>query len=983
MSTPRTRQRTRTGILDSPSATPPRPLTPGVNRIKGTAGATASPQVRAALAALRKNRQASTDSPSSCSPADADPFAIPAHASSSSWSRNGSREASQSSTAESSATSTHEGDDLHLEWSVQGEGKLIEAARRSGRLNLASRSLSAVPPLVYSALLPRSSMYHPSNRIPSHYRREPQPDLTLAVDGDEEERTTAWYEQQDLRTLNLANNEIEIVGDELGGFEELEVLDMHNNLLSAIPASLGYLVHLTSLSLAHNRLASFPIQILNLRHLRELSLAHNQLTHLWAADWRAQLDEVLRPPEASPSATPESASGREESFWDSFPSSPFKRAAADAPSSTAPFPFLASLSLAGNPLGDDALTLPGFELPPRLVSLDLSACGLSDRAVPPAVLGAPPALKELDLSANELSDTLFSPALFPPPSSSARLFPALDTLSLSLNPLDTLESLEALLSSSIRRPVAYVGLPHIVDNLVRNEERRTGRRVGVPEGDEQAAGARELRVEVRECPLRLEQARRRARFPATASSAARAAEQSAQAAAPAKEPMPAPAAVEARTRSPSPSPPPSPSPAPAPVPAPGTPARRRPVVLEDWEVEAAAGLSTPGARRRAAALKAQREREEAARRADERERRERDKEEEEMARRLREVRIGEKEKEKEAAAPPREDSPPASPARERSEQGSPPPYSPRTPPPAPLVSAGPVPTPAPAAAAAPVPVQAEREADPADPAVELVSSAFARSQTKATVALSGRALSALPVPTSGAVPTALSAPSHADLSRNAFSSVPLPALTAWGWAASLRVLNLSNNRLAALEVLAAAPASGSALFPALDALDLSSNFLPSHVVPPSASPPLPAAAEDGTVPLLAALAALCPALSTLSLRGNRLTSLAGVDTLLLPAGSDASARGVRRLELAENRLRGVEELVAVAERIEAGARGAWRCEELDLSMNDINALPPKLGYLPQTLVLHLVGNSFRLPRRDVYENAGERLVIPWLRDRLP
>ncbi|GAA5825571.1 hypothetical protein JCM3770_006891, partial [Rhodotorula araucariae] len=46
-------------------------------------------------------------------------------------------------------------------------------------------------------------------------------------------------------------------------------------------------------------------------------------------------------------------------------------------------------------------------------------------------------------------------------------------------------------------------------------------------------------------------------------------------------------------------------------------------------------------------------------------------------------------------------------------------------------------------------------------------------------------------------------------------------------------------------------------------------------------------------------------------------------------------------------------------------------------------LPPKLGYLPHTLVLHLVGNAFRLPRRDVYENAGERLVLPWLRERLP
>ncbi|GAA6053625.1 hypothetical protein JCM3770_001565, partial [Rhodotorula araucariae] len=881
MSAPRTPQKSRT------HTTPPRPLTPGVPRVKG---ATASPQVRAALAALRKSRHASASSPS---PADA-----------------------------------------HLEWSVKEEGKLIEAASKSGRLNLASRNLSAIPPLVYSALLPRSSTYHPSNRNPSQYRREPQPDLTLAVDGGEE-RAAAWYEQQDLRTLNLANNELESVGDELGGFEELEILDLHNNLLSTIPASVGYLVHLTSLSLAHNRLVAFPTQILNLRHLRELSLAHNQLTHLWAKDWRAQLEGVLPAPEASPSATPESASGREESFWDSFPSSPFKRTATDASTSTAPFPFLTSFSAAANPLSTEALTLPGFELPPRLVALDLSACGLSDSAVPPVALGTLSALKELDLSANELSDKLFSTSIFPVPASPARLFPSLETLCLSLNPLDSLESPEVFLASSVGRPVSYIGLPHIIENLVRNEERRTGRRIGVPDG---AGDLKELRVLVRECPLRAEQQRRRARFPATASSASRAPPAVAA-------PVPAPAAVTAEGaaagRSQSPSPPPSPSP--APVATPGTPARRRPVVLETWEVEAAAGLSTPGARRRAAALQAQRERAEAAARRAEEEERARagreEEEQEEMTRRLREVKVGEKDKEKDACALQHEEEQPTSPRRERSEQGSPPPYSPRTPPPAVPTPSLRAPPPVPTRTAAPV--EAEREADPTDPAIELVSSAFARSQAKSTVVLSGRGLAALPVPTSGAVPRALSAPSHADFSRNALPFVPLPALTAWGWAASLRVLNLANNRLAALEVLAAMPADGGALFPSLDALDLSGNFLPSHVTspfPPSSPTSTLAVAEDGTVPLLGALAALCPALSTLSLRGNRLTTLSGVGALLLPS-TDAplGVRGIRRLDLAENRLRSADDLVAVAERFERGERAAWRCDELDLSMNDVAA----------------------------------------------
>ncbi|GAA5938053.1 hypothetical protein JCM3775_005324 [Rhodotorula graminis] len=1023
MSAPTTPPKPRPGALKPGAASPARPSTPGSR--KPTAAATASPQIRAALAALRQKRQPSADSVASPSLAPApDRVTTPARSSTSTRRDTGVREVDLSRDAP-----VGDGDeqqpDAHgviLEWNVKGEDKLVEAARKTGRLNLASRGLSSVLPTVYSALLPRSSLYHPSKRNPSHYRQGPQPDLSMAAAAEGDERTAAWYEQQDLRALNLANNEIESVGDELGGFEELEVLDLHNNLLSTIPASVGYLVNLTSLSLAHNRLAAFPLQVLNLKHLRDLSLAHNHISHLWAADWRPQLDAVLEPPEKSPSATPESNNGREApSFWDSFPSSPVKRSAAaaaqGAPSTTAPFPVLATLSLAGNPLAADALTAPGFELPPRLVSLDLSACGLTDRAVPPLVIGTLSALKELDLSANDLSDDLFSATLFSPTASPEppRLFPFLDTLTLSLNPLDSLDSLEAFLCRHVRRPTTYTGLAHVLDNLVRNDERRTGRRIGVPaparpdEGTDAAAEGKELRVLVRECPLRLEQARRRARFPASATSAARVAAAAASAAAPSPR-SDKHALASSRTRTASPSPPPSPSPAGAGTAAAAaaaspssTPARRRPVVLEDWEVEAAAGLATPGARRRAAALKVQAEREERermAREADEELRRKKEAAEErerareregELAKRLEAVELSGRD-EKRAAVPAGGGEEAGATSDEPSDQGSPPPYSPRSP-------ATAVATPAPAPAPAPVPQHAapapspSREADSTDPAVELVAPAFSRGQTKSTVVLSGRSLSSFAAPTTGAPPAALTSPSHADLSRNLLPSLPLAALAAWGWSTPLRALNLANNRIAALEVLGAGSAGAAPLFPSLDSLDLSSNFLPSSVASPfpSASPSSlpPGVVVDvaGNIPLLAALAALAPSLSTLSLRGNRLTSLSGIGALLAPSSvvPGSTARGVRRLDLAECRIRTVDDLCAVAERYgadEGGARASWRCDELDLSMNDIALLPPKLGLLPPALVLHLVGNTFRLPRRDVYENAGERLVIPWLKERL-
>lgn len=705
-------------------------------------------------------------------------------------------------------------------------------------------------------------------------------------------------------------------------------------------------------------------------------LAHNQISRLWAADWRAQLDDVLQPQEASPSATPESNSGRDApSFWDSFPSSPVKRAAAAAavgpaaPSTTAPFPVLATLSLAGNPLAHDALVEPGFELPPRLVSLDLSACGLTDGALPPRVVGCLSTLKELDLSANDLSDELFSAALFPSSTTStAPLFPALETLSLSLNPLDSLDSLEAFLYTDVRRPTAYTGLVHVVDNLVRNEERRTGRRIGVPApapgapAADEPAQAKELSVLVRECPLRLEQARRRARFPATATSAARAAAAGPAASGGARSEKQA--LASSRAASPSPSPPASPSPAAA-SPSTGTgtstPARRRPVVLEEWELEAAAGLATPGARRRAAALKMQAEREERearAARAEEELRRKREAAEErerararedELAKRLEAVELGGRD-EKRAPARPQEEEPAGATTDEPSDEGSPPPYSPRTP--AATVAA---PTPAPVAVPAPQHAASApspgREADPTDHAVELVARAFARGQTKSTVALSGRSLSSLLAPTTGAPPAALTSPSHADLSRNLLPTLPLASLAVWGWGASVRVLNLANNRIAALEVLGTASAGAAPLFPSLDSLDLSSNFLPSAIASPfpssstSSLPPGIVVDEAGTVPLLAALAALAPTLSTLSLRGNRLTSLSGIGALLAPSSvaPGSSARGVRRLDLAECRIRAVDDLCAVAERYDAdegGARASWCCDELDLSMNDISAVRP-------------------------------------------
>ncbi|EGU11051.1 Leucine-rich repeat-containing protein 40 [Rhodotorula toruloides ATCC 204091] len=861
-----------------------------VARTKGS-GTTASPQIKAALAALRAKRQPTSSSSNIAASSPSEEFDAPVTPV-----RSSSRPSPAVTVEERAKNEAFtEQADLSLEWAVKGEGKLIEDAKRTGRLNLASRSLSAVPPSVYSALLPRSSIFHPSNRQPSHFRRAPAVDFTIARAVDEGRGPARWFEQAELRSLNLSNNEIDRMSEEIGGFEELEFLDLHGNLLSSLPASIGYLENLTSLSLASNGLTAFPLPLLNLRNLRDLSLASNRITTLWPVDWRAALDNALKPPEASPSATPESAEKKATPL--ALPSLP-----ADFPkTSRAPFPRLTSLSLSNNPLDHSTFLEDGFELPPRLVTLELASCGLTDSALPPALLGSLSDLKDLDLSRNELSDELFSPSLFPD-NSDSRLFPALESLDLSLCPIDSLETVEEFFTRRVRRPITYVGVPEVVENLIKNEKRKNGRRIGVPadlpEGEEDG---REVRVLVRECMLRLEQGRRRAKFPPTQTSLARERERVEQDKLPAPEYVAKPAPTP-RARPRSPSPPPSPSPA---IPSstavalapatPSTPSRRRPVTLEDWEAEKA---------------------------------------------------------ESEVETP----------------EGSPPPYSPRSPSPARTSARQPSPPALPSA------VPGQVEADAADEAVALIASVYTSAQGKTAVSLTSRSLASLPTPACGSGPTALTSATHVDLSRNLLTVLPLRSLKTWGWNRSLRVLNLSCNRIAALELLSASLKQSIPFFPALDTLDLSSNYLPSTVTSPFQD-------NSESQPLLSVIAALAPSLSTLSLRQNRLTSVSGISAFLLP--SMPSARGLKTLDLGENKIVDLGELCEVAQRIEREGKGGWRCEELDLSMNEIKQqLPPTLGLLPHSLIIHLQGNVFRFPKREVYENAGARQVLPWLRERL-
>ncbi|GAA5950169.1 hypothetical protein JCM3765_004224 [Sporobolomyces pararoseus] len=958
MSTLRTPQRSRVPLTDSPtasslrSASPSQP--PAVSRVQRPA-ASASPQIKAALAALRKNRTTSnspslnSDSPSSTTTPD--PFSTPPRAST-------SRLEVEQVGSPASIVVGDQIEEGNVNWAKKNENKLIEGAKKSGILNLASQGLERITPAVYIALLPRSSPYHPSRRHRSTY----QPDSSQGFSFSRDDNETAWFEQRDLKSLNLANNELKSVDEEVGGFEDLEHLDLHGNSFTSIPPSLGFLVHLTSLNLASNSITRFPDQIVNLRYLRDLDLSHNKLENLWTSSWEEDLAQVLQPPETSPSATPESP----ERIRDFFAGSPSKRSQPELSksSSTSPFPLLQTLRLSGNVFDKSTFTSDGFEFPPQLRTLDLSSSQLTDSSLPPVLLGRLKDLSELDLSDNAFTEDLFSPDLFPIDSPEP-LFPSLRLLYLSLNPIETLESIEEFLTDRVSRPIEYIGLPKLVLNLVKSEEQRLrgGKRIGIKLEGEMDVGP-ELEVRLLECPLEGEQERRRAKFPTKVGVASNPSSRKSGLSVP-----PAPSQLQSSSASPSSSPPrscPPSAPAPAaeqPSASHSTPSRKQ-VVLEQWEIEAAAGLTTPAGRRKAAAQAA---REEAERkRQDEEEKRRRKEERARKAEVEAEVKQRQEETEeleKKMRSTTLDGTVAESAGDDRTSRSpSPPPYSPRresieTSPSPPVDdksvgSSSSLPT-----------------ADPSDPAFFIVTELL-NSATR-SINLSSRSMSSLPPLTTGSPPPFTPQPSALDLSRNMLTHLPLASIKAWHWTTTLRTLTVTHNRLSSL----IDPKSSTSFptLPSLTSLDLSNNQLTS--------------ASPSSKPLLSQLHDLFPSLRSLTLSYNRLGTLEGIETLLLPLDDETVRPQLRVLSLNGNKISDTTALCRVAEKIKdsstnAVSNGMWSLEELDLRDNEIARLQPILGLLPHSLILSVSGNTFRFPRREIWENPGQRLLLPNLRERL-
>ncbi|KAG5850081.1 leucine-rich repeat-containing protein 40 [Anguilla anguilla] len=146
---------------------------------------------------------------------------------------------------------------------------LLNAARKSGQLNLTGRGLTVVPESVW--------------RLNVDTPEEAQQNLSFGG-------SDRWWEQTDLTKLLLSSNKLNSLSEDIRLFPALVVLDVHDNQLTTLPKSIGELENLQKLNLSHNKLKELPEEVWLLKNLRSLQLQQNLLEEL--SDGMGQLTNL-------------------------------------------------------------------------------------------------------------------------------------------------------------------------------------------------------------------------------------------------------------------------------------------------------------------------------------------------------------------------------------------------------------------------------------------------------------------------------------------------------------------------------------------------------------------------------------------------------------------------------------------------------------------------------------------------------------------
>ncbi|KAL1413379.1 hypothetical protein Q8F55_001140 [Vanrija albida] len=167
-------------------------------------------------------------------------------------------------------------------------GGQVARARRTGKLDISSLGLEAVPPLVYTDLLgmreqdlSRPPVVEVAAKAPLTPLRKSFASLDLedehAVFGTPEPKK-AWSEPEELVAFRAVDNLLAEVELELGFFGGLKTLDLRGNRLTSLPDALADLLRLTYVDVSHNALTALPPALLLLPELESLNASHNAIT---------------------------------------------------------------------------------------------------------------------------------------------------------------------------------------------------------------------------------------------------------------------------------------------------------------------------------------------------------------------------------------------------------------------------------------------------------------------------------------------------------------------------------------------------------------------------------------------------------------------------------------------------------------------------------------------------------------------------------
>uniref|UniRef100_A0ABD2WZG8 Disease resistance R13L4/SHOC-2-like LRR domain-containing protein n=1 Tax=Trichogramma kaykai TaxID=54128 RepID=A0ABD2WZG8_9HYME len=141
--------------------------------------------------------------------------------------------------------------------------EIIIGARKTGKLCLASKGLSAVPDRVWTI-----------NELTDQELRDLQVDLRNA------DSCTKWWEYEALKSLDLSSNSLTKLSPDIKYLGDLVNLDLHDNLLESVPEEIGSLTKLRKLNVSSNKLKHLGADFFKLAELRCLDLKCNLIKEL-------------------------------------------------------------------------------------------------------------------------------------------------------------------------------------------------------------------------------------------------------------------------------------------------------------------------------------------------------------------------------------------------------------------------------------------------------------------------------------------------------------------------------------------------------------------------------------------------------------------------------------------------------------------------------------------------------------------------------